>query len=89
MQKSHKQSAKPKRIKKPKKQRCVLQRRQKIPSRTNTKKDIFQKHKDQNQKHNTPMNRQHTHKALITRKKSLSISKMSKLKKHSIAKTRS
>ena len=37
---------------------------QKIASRTNTKKDIFQKHKDQNQKLNTPMNRQHTHNAL-------------------------
>ena len=41
---------------------------QKIASRINTKNDIFQKHKDQNQKLSTPMNRQQTHKALTTQK---------------------
>ena len=41
---------------------------QKIASRTNTKKDIFQKHKEQNQKLNTPMNSQHTHNSLTTQK---------------------
>ena len=30
---------------------------QKMASRMNTKNDIFQKHKDQNQKLSTPMNR--------------------------------
>ena len=40
---------------------------QKIASRTNTK-DIFQKHKDQNQKLNNPMNCQQTHNALTTQK---------------------
>ena len=56
----------------------------------NTKNDIFQKHKDKNQKLSTPMNLQHTQNALKTQKKmSLCISKMSKLKKHSVAKTRS
>ena len=55
----------------------------------NTKKDIFQKHKDQNPKPRNPMNFQQTHNALITQKMSLCISNMSKLKKHSVAKTRS
>ena len=32
------------------------------------KKDIFQKHKDQNQKFNTPMNCLQTHNALTTQK---------------------
>ena len=41
---------------------------QKIASRTNTKKDIFQKHKDQNQKLSFPMNFQQTHNALTTQK---------------------
>ena len=41
---------------------------QKIASRTNTKKDIFQKHKDQNQKLSVPMNCQQTHNALTTQK---------------------
>ena len=35
----------------------------------NTKNDIFQKHKEQNQKICTPMNRQQTHNALTTPKK--------------------
>ena len=44
------------------------------------KKDIFQKHKYQNQKPRTPMNRQQTHNAMTTQKKTaLCISKMSKL----------
>ena len=34
------------------------------------KKDIFQKHKKQNQKICTPMNFQHTHKALTNQKSS-------------------
>ena len=34
----------------------------------NTKNDIFQKHKEQNHKLCTPMNRQHTHNALTTQK---------------------
>ena len=34
----------------------------------NTKKDIFQKHKDQNQKLSTPMNCQQTHNSLTTQK---------------------
>ena len=41
---------------------------QKIASRTNTKKDIFQKHKEQNQKLSTPMNCQQTHNAITTQK---------------------
>ena len=41
---------------------------QKIASRTNTKKDIFQKHKDQNQNFSTPINCQQTHNALTTQK---------------------
>ena len=41
---------------------------QKIASRTNTKKDIFQKHKDQNQKLSTPMICQQTHNAITTQK---------------------
>ena len=41
---------------------------QKIASRTNTKKDIFQKHKDQNQKLSTPMNFQQTHNVLTNQK---------------------
>ena len=41
---------------------------QKIASRINTKNDIFQKQNDQNQKLNTPMNFQQTHKALKTQK---------------------
>ena len=55
----------------------------------NTKNGIFQKHKEQNQKLSTPMNRQQTHNSLTTQKASLCISKMSKLKKYSVAKTRS
>ena len=39
---------------------------QKIASRINTKNDIFQKHKDQNEKNCTPINRSHTHNALTT-----------------------
>ena len=42
---------------------------QKIASRTNTKKDIFQKHKNQNQKPSTPMSRQHTHNERINKPK--------------------
>ena len=42
---------------------------QKIASRTNTKKDIFQKHQDQNQKLSAPMNCQQTQNALTTQKK--------------------
>ena len=61
---------------------------QKIASGTNTK-DIFQKHKDKNRKLSTSMNCQQTHNALTSQKMSLCISKMSKLKKHSVAKTRS
>ena len=41
---------------------------QKIASRTNTKKDLFQKHKDQTQKLSTPVNCQQTHSALINQK---------------------
>ena len=41
---------------------------QKIALRTNTKIDIFQKHKDQNQKLSTPMNLQHYHNALKIQK---------------------
>ena len=41
---------------------------QKIASRTNTKKDIFQKHKNQNQKLSTLMNCQRTHNALTNQK---------------------
>ena len=41
---------------------------QKIASRTNTKKDIFQKHEDQIQKISTPMNCQQIHSALTTQK---------------------
>ena len=40
---------------------------QKMASRTNTK-DIFQKHKDQNRKLNTPMNCRQSHNALTTQK---------------------
>ena len=40
----------------------------KIASRTNTKKDIFQKHKDQIQKTSTPMDCQQTHSALTNQK---------------------
>ena len=36
----------------------------------NTKKDIFQKHKDQNPKPRSPMNSQHTHNALTNQKSS-------------------
>ena len=43
---------------------------QKIASRLNTKKDIFQIHKEQNQKLYTPTNRQHTHIALTNQKSS-------------------
>ena len=51
---------------------------------------MFQKQKFQNQKFSTPMNLQQNHNALATQKNtSLCISKMSKLKKHSVAKTRS
>ena len=41
---------------------------QKIASRINTKNDIFQKNKDQNQKLRTPMNRQHNQNAITTQK---------------------
>ena len=41
---------------------------QKIGSKMNTKKDIFQKHKYANQKLKTPRNRQHVHNALTPRK---------------------
>ena len=41
---------------------------QKIASRINTKNDIFQKHKDQNQKLSTPKNCQETHNAFTTQK---------------------
>ena len=34
----------------------------------NTKNDLFQKNKDQNQKHSTPMDCQRTHNKLTTRK---------------------
>ena len=40
----------------------------KIASRINTKNDIIQKHKNQNQKLSTTMNHQHTHNALTTQK---------------------
>ena len=40
----------------------------KITSRLNIKKDIFQKYKEQNQKHCTQLSRQHTHNALATQK---------------------
>ena len=54
------------------------------------KKDMFQKQKFQNQKFSTPMNLQQNHNALTTQKiRRFCISKMSKLKKHSVAKTRS
>ena len=36
--------------------------------RINTKNDIFQKHKKQNQKPKNTMNRQHTHNVLTTQK---------------------
>ena len=56
----------------------------------NIKKDIFQKHKVQNHAISTPMNFQHYQNAFRTQKKtSLFISKMSKLKKISVAKSRS
>ena len=41
---------------------------QKIASRINTKNDIFQKHKDQNQKLSIPMKSQQTHNALTPKK---------------------
>ena len=41
---------------------------QKIASRINTKNNIFQKHKDQNQKPSTTMSRKQAHKALTTQK---------------------
>ena len=41
---------------------------QKIASRINTKKDIFQKHQDHNQKLCTPMNCQQIHNALTIQK---------------------
>ena len=43
---------------------------QKIASRMNTKKDIFQKHKYQNPKPRSPINSQHTQKALTSQKRS-------------------
>ena len=43
---------------------------QKIASRMNTKKDIFQKHKYKNPKPRNPMNSQHTHNALTNQKSS-------------------
>ena len=43
---------------------------QKIASRMNTKKDIFQKHKNQNQKLSSPMNCQQTHNVLTDQKSS-------------------
>ena len=48
---------------------------QKIASRLNTKKDIFQKHKHQNQNSRTPMSNQHTHNALTNQKWSAAIFK--------------
>ena len=54
------------------------------------KKRHISENKDQNQKHTTPMNGQLTHNALATQKKlSLCISKLSKMKKHSVAKIKS
>ena len=41
---------------------------QKIASRTNAKKDIFQKYRDQNQKLSFPMNFQETHNVLTNQK---------------------
>ena len=41
---------------------------QKIASKMHTKKDIFQKHKNQNLKISTPRNRQQAHNALTPRK---------------------
>ena len=41
---------------------------QKIASRINTKNDIFQKHKDQNQKLSNNTDHQHTQNALPTQK---------------------
>ena len=41
---------------------------QKIASRINTKNDIFQKHKDQNQKLSAPINHHHTENALTAQK---------------------
>ena len=41
---------------------------QKIATRINTKNDIFQKHKDQNQNLSTTMDHQHTQNALTTQK---------------------
>ena len=62
---------------------------QKIASRINTKNDIFQKHKDQNRKLSTPMKFQQTHNALTPQKNVAVYFKMSILKKHCVAKTRS
>ena len=42
---------------------------QKIASRINTKNDLFQKQKEQNQKFSSPMNCQHNHNALTTQNK--------------------
>ena len=42
----------------------------KIASRLNTKKDIFQKHEEQNQKQCTPINSWHTQNALTNQKSS-------------------
>ena len=53
------------------------------------KKDTFQKYKEQNQKNCTPMNIQHTHNSLTTQKIVAVYFKDVKLKKHSVAKTRS
>ena len=56
----------------------------------NTKKDIFRKPEVQNYKFSTLTNRQQIYDALTTQNKtSLCISKMSKLKKHSVANARS
>ena len=41
---------------------------QKNASRLNIKKDTFQKHKNQNPKHRSPINSQQTHNALIIQK---------------------
>ena len=49
----------------------------------NSKNDIFQKYKVKKQKLSTTMNRQHTQKIILCN------SKMSKLRKHSVAKTSS
>ena len=48
---------------------------QKIASRTNTKKDTFQKHRDQNPKPRNTMNSHLTHNALTNQKSSAALFK--------------